>query len=89
MKVIVIGGSGTIGSAVVRELSQRHQILIAGHTEGDLICDIASEDSIRNMFEKAGEFHALIVAAGMVHFEDFAQMTPAKYKIGLSHKLLF
>lgn len=88
MKVIVVGGRGLIGSAVVKELSPRHKILIAGHNIGDLICDITSEESIRQMFTQAGDFDAVVMTTGDVHFEDFSQMTAAKYHIGLNDKLM-
>jgi NAD(P)-dependent dehydrogenase (short-subunit alcohol dehydrogenase family) len=88
MKIIVLGGKGTIGSAVVKELSPRHEILIAGRHEGDLICDMTSEESIRNLFIQVGNFDALVVTAGNLHFEDFSLMTSDKYQIGLNDKLM-
>lgn len=88
MKIIVIGGSGTLGKAIVDELSQRHDVLVANRKDGDLICDISSEESIRNMFMKAKKFDAVVVAAGNVHFEEFEKMSAEKYQIGLNHKLM-
>lgn len=88
MRIILIGGHGTIGRAILKELSKRHEVLVACRSKGDLICDITSEDSIEKMYQKAGKFHAVIVAAGSVHFEDFSQMTSAKYQIGLNSKLM-
>lgn len=88
MRVIIIGGSGTIGSAVAKELSPRHEILIAGRSKGDLNCDMLSEESIFSMFKSAGKFDAVVVAAGDVHFENFSEMTVEKYRIGLNHKLM-
>lgn len=88
MKVIVVGGTGTIGTAVVKELKPRHEVVVVGSHSGDLQCDIASEESIRQMYEKVGTFHAVVSTVGNVHFEELAQMTPEKYKIGLDHKLM-
>lgn len=88
MKIIVIGGKGTIGSSVVKELSPRHKILIAGRKSGDLICDITSEESIRQMFVKAGKFDAVVATTGTVHFEDLSKMNQEKYQIGLNNKLM-
>ncbi|MBI3211689.1 MAG: short chain dehydrogenase [Simkania negevensis] len=88
MRIIVIGGNGTIGSAVVKELSERHEILIVGKHRGDLLCDIRSEESIQSMFSKAGNFDALIATVGNVHFEEFSHMTSTKYRIGLDDKLM-
>lgn len=88
MNVIVIGGSGTIGSAVVKELNARHKVITAGRSSGDLTVDLTSEQSIRQMFEKAGKFHAVVVTAGAVHFENLDKMNAEKYRIGLDDKLM-
>ncbi len=34
MKILLIGASGTIGSAVDKELSQRHEVIRIGRTSG-------------------------------------------------------
>ncbi len=88
MRIIVIGGNGTIGKAVVKELSSRHEVLVAGRHKGDLICDMTSEESIRAMYLKAGSFDAVVATVGTVHFEEFSQMTAAKYQVGLNDKLM-
>lgn len=46
MSVIVIGSSGTIGSAVIEELEKNHKVIKVGRHKGDLICDITSEKSM-------------------------------------------
>jgi uncharacterized protein YbjT (DUF2867 family) len=49
MKIIVVGGTGTIGKAVVKELSSRHSIVTVGHTSGDVQVDILDTASIEKM----------------------------------------
>lgn len=88
MKIIIIGGKGVIGSAVVKELSARHEIVIAGRSGCDLYCEMSSEESIRDMFMKAGKFEAVVITAGNVVFADFSEMTAAKYNVGLQDKLM-
>ncbi len=88
MRVIVVGGRGTIGSAVAQELSKRHEILIAGRSDCDFICDMTSEESIRQMYAQAGKFDAMVAAVGNVHFEELAKMTSEKYYIGIHDKLM-
>jgi NAD(P)-dependent dehydrogenase (short-subunit alcohol dehydrogenase family) len=88
MRIVVIGGTGTIGKAVVEELSSRHEVLVVGGHSGDLVCDIASQASIQALFVKIGVFDALISTAGQVHFEELSKMTPEKYWIGLKDKLM-
>lgn len=88
MKIIVIGASGTIGKAVVAELSPRHEIITVGKASGDFQCDITDENQIRALFQKVGPFDALISATGSVHFEPMDKMTPKLYQIGLQNKLM-
>lgn len=88
MRIIIIGGTGTIGSAVAKELSPRHDLVIVGHKGGDLTCDMGSEESIVQFFEKVGKFDAVIVTTGAVHFEELSKMTSAKYQVGLNSKLM-
>ncbi len=88
MKLLVIGGTGTIGSSVVKELSSRHEVLIAGASKSPLKCDIGAEDSIRALFEKIGKVDGVIITVGKVHFEELTTMDGAKYLLGLNHKLM-
>lgn len=88
MRIIQIGGTGTIGSAVYEELSQRHEVIAVGHLKGEYTCNLESETSIRDLYKKVGKFDAVIVTTGNVHFEDFDKMTSEKYYIGLKSKLM-
>lgn len=88
MKVLVVGGGGTIGRAVVEELSPRHEVVVAGRSSGDVQIDITSADSIRAAFEGLGPVDAVVSAAGHVKFAPFAEMHAADYEIGLADKLM-
>lgn len=88
MKIIVIGGTGTIGQAVVANLRQRHEVIVCGQQSGDIHVDIAQPDSIESLFQTVGAFDALISAAGKVHFAPLTQMNQDHYFIGLKNKLM-
>lgn len=88
MKIILVGGTGTIGTAILKELSPRYDIVTAGRKGADLFVDMTSEESIRQMYEQVGEFHAVVVAAGNIHFANFSEMNAEKYQIGLNSKLM-
>lgn len=88
MKIIIIGGTGTIGMAVAKELEKRHTIIIAGHTRGDIQVDITDPASIENMYQSIGAFDALIATTGKVHFGPLNDMTAELYHIGLQNKLM-
>jgi NAD(P)-dependent dehydrogenase (short-subunit alcohol dehydrogenase family) len=88
MKIIVIGGNGTLGRAVTNHLKKNHQVITAGRSAGDIICDMSNEDSIRKMLEKTGPVDALMVTAGKVHFAPFSAMSFEDYHLGIHQKLL-
>lgn len=88
MKILFIGASGTIGSAVANELEQRHDVLRIGRTRGDYQVDISSSASIRSLFEQTGRFDALVCAAGNVTFAALEDMTEEHFALGLNDKLM-
>lgn len=87
MKIILIGGTGTIGQAIKKELSSTHEIVSIGRSTS-ISCNINSEKSIEEMFKKIGPFDAMIVAAGEVHFAPLEEMDGTKFQVGLNSKLM-
>lgn len=88
MKILLIGATGTIGSAVAHELAPRHDIVRIGRKSGDFQVDISDSASIRKLFEQTGKFDALICAAGNVNFVPLAEMTEKDFALGLQDKLM-
>lgn len=87
MKILVIGGKGTIGKEIVNELSPRHDVITAGRTNGDYLVDIASESDIRSLYQKIGVIDAVICAAGNGCFEPIDAISPEAFKEGVNSKL--
>lgn len=88
MRVLIVGANGTIGRAVAEELGQRHEIVTAGRSSGELRVDIADPQSIRAMYERAGSVRAVACAAGNVHFGPLESMTAEEFDLGLRDKLM-
>lgn len=88
MKIIIVGGTGTLGKAVVKELSARHTIITAANQSGDIHVDITDTTSIEKMYEEVGEFDAVISTTGKVVFKNLLSMKPEDYEIGLKNKLM-
>lgn len=79
MRIVVIG-RGVIGSAVASLLRQRHEVVQASRSGGDLLVDARSEDSIRDFYERCGRFDALVVALGSGRiFTPLWELSPADY----------
>lgn len=87
MKIIIVGGTGTLGKAIVKELSERHEVIVAAR-HGDVKLDIANPDSIEAMYQSIGKFDALVSATGSVHFGALTEMTADQFQIGLQSKLM-
>jgi len=88
MKILIIGGNGTIGKKVNAHFSQKHEIIIVGKTKGDVIADISDSHSMKNMFEKVGKVDAIICAAGEAKWATFSELSEDDYYIGIKSKLM-
>ena len=89
MKVLVVGASGTIGQAVVKELEDDEvEIIRASRNNSDVTVDITSQESIQAMFEQVGPVDALISTLGSAHFGPVAEMTPEQNQVAVDSKLL-
>lgn len=88
MKILVIGGTGTLGKAVIREFGAEHEIITAGKTRGDFQVDITDENSVKALFKSTGNVDAIIATTGSLHFGPLTEMTAEQFNIGLQDKLL-
>jgi len=88
MKILVVGANGTLGKAIVAELSPRHEIVTAGRSSGDVRVNIADPQSVSALFSAVGKLGAVACAAGNVHFGPLETMTPEQFDIGLREKLM-
>ncbi|MGX7420377.1 short chain dehydrogenase [Carnobacterium gallinarum] len=87
-KALIIGGYGTIGSAVTEALKESYDVITAGRTQGDVHVDMNSIKSIKEMFETVGKVDAVIFTAGAAYFGPLEGMTPENNLISISGKLL-
>ncbi|CRK83326.1 short chain dehydrogenase [Neobacillus massiliamazoniensis] len=90
MKVLIIGGTGTVGKAVIEELNGRHEIIVASRTGGDIQVDIENEASIVEMYKKLPKLDAVVVTTGGRggHVAPLTEMSVEDYRVGLDSKLL-
>lgn len=89
MKIIIVGASGRIGKEVDKALSDSHDIVRVGIRSGDIQCDYTDTESVRDMFEKIGEFDSLIsVAGGDSTFKPFQDLNDEDYRYGFERKFL-
>jgi NAD(P)-dependent dehydrogenase (short-subunit alcohol dehydrogenase family) len=75
MRVLLVGGSGTIGRRLAPELARRHEVVVAGRNSGDVRVDITSADSIENMYREVPGLDAVVGIAASGALDDFATLT--------------
>ncbi len=88
LKLLIIGGKGTIGKKVSAHFSSKHEIIIAGRSSGDVTVDIADPESIKAMFESIGKMDAILCIAGEAKWAPFDSLTEEDFYIGLRSKLM-
>jgi NAD(P)-dependent dehydrogenase (short-subunit alcohol dehydrogenase family) len=88
MNVLVVGGTGTIGSAVVDLLADQHDVTVAGHTSGEVQVDLADPDSIEQLYDTVGPQDAVLSCAGEAAFGTLEDLDDDDFALSLSNKLM-
>ena len=88
MKIVIVGGHGTIGRSVVAKLAPKHEILIAGRKEGDIKLDITDIHSIEAMYQSISDIDAVVCIAGEAKWDYLDQLSESDYYIGIKSKLM-
>ena len=88
MKILVVGGTGTIGKTIVAHFLTGNEVVVAGRTSGAFQVDIADSKSIKKLFKKVGKVDAIICAAGEAKWAPFDQLSEKDFHIGLRSKLM-
>lgn len=88
MRICVVGGTGTIGSAVADALSDRHDVVRVGKTSGEHRVDLGSKESVEALYEAMGAVDAVASAAGLAAFGELAELSDDDFRLGLENKLM-
>ncbi len=88
MKILVIGGNGTIGKRVTAYLKENHEVIVAGRSKGDVILDISDSHSIKSALDAVGTLDGIVCIAGEAKWAAFDELSEEDYYIGLRSKLM-
>ena len=88
MKILVIGGNGTIGRKVADHFRADHEVIIGGRNGGDVDIDISDSSSIGQAFQKTGSLDAILCIAGEAKWDAFDNLSEDDFYIGLKSKLM-
>jgi NAD(P)-dependent dehydrogenase (short-subunit alcohol dehydrogenase family) len=87
MKIIVLGGTGTIGKAVSDSLAARHEVVRVSR-KGTVRADIEDTASLKRLFEQVKDINAVVCCAGGAAFKPLAELTDADFQLGIKSKLM-
>lgn len=88
MKIIIVGGHGSIGRRVVDVLAKKHDIITASRSKGNVNVDLVDIESIRELYETVGDFDAVISIAGEAKWAPMKEMKEGDYYVGIRSKLM-
>jgi NAD(P)-dependent dehydrogenase (short-subunit alcohol dehydrogenase family) len=87
MKIIVIGATGVIGSAVADALSGKHEVLRASR-KGKPAVDIEDIATLRALFADVKGIDAVVSCAGDAKFAPLIKLTDEDFAFSLRSKLM-
>jgi len=88
MRVIVVGGTGTIGREVAKALGSNHEVLTAARSGAELQVDMTDPESVAAMFRQAGKFDAVVSAAGSARFGPLDDLDYDDFLFSFRSKLM-
>src|SRR5229473_8585238 len=89
MKVVLISANGTIGELVQKALAGAgHEIVKVGRKSGDFQVQIENGESVRKLYQAAGSFDAVAIAAGEVAFAPLSDLTAEKWQFSMGSKFM-
>ncbi len=88
MKILIIGGNGTIGKKVSSHLNKKHDVIVAGRSNGDFLVDLTDIDSIRTLLAAIPSLDSIICIAGEAKWDDFKDLSEEDFYIGIRSKLM-
>ncbi len=87
MRVLVVGASGRLGSAVVAALADRHEVVAASRS-GEHFVDLTNPASIAGLYSAVGPVDAVACTAGKTPYGALADLTSDQWLAGVRDKLL-
>jgi NAD(P)-dependent dehydrogenase (short-subunit alcohol dehydrogenase family) len=88
MRILLIGGTGTIGEAIASALGGRHDIILASRQKAPQQVDIADPASIRALYSRVGRVDAVVSAAGLAAFKPLGELSDQDFSFSLNNKLM-
>lgn len=88
MKIILIGATGTIGSAVYEALADDHDVIRVSRSGGDVQANLSDPASLRALYDTDAPMDAVVCAAGNAAFGPLDELGDDDFDLSLSSKLM-
>ncbi|MFD2245429.1 short chain dehydrogenase [Pontibacter ruber] len=88
MKILLVGGTGTIGKRIYWRLQNKHELVTVGTKSGDVHMDMTDPHSIEELFNSVGKIDALVVAAGGAPMASLKELTQEHFYEGIRSKMM-
>jgi NAD(P)-dependent dehydrogenase (short-subunit alcohol dehydrogenase family) len=88
MRILIVGATGTIGSAVAAALDGRHDLVLASQHKAPERVDISDAASIRALFARIGRVDAIVSAPVSAAFKPLTDLADADFEFSLRGKLM-
>lgn len=87
-KILLVGATGSIGSAVYKGIKDDYQVITAGRKNADIILDVTDRNSIDKALADHNNFDGVINCFGTVPFEKFETINMAAFADGITNKFI-
>ena len=89
MKILVIGGTGTIGKYLTNRFQEDgHELIVAHRNSKEYPIDLEDPVSILQLFQTVGKSDAIVCVAGEARRASFDQLSDDDFQVGLRSKLM-
>ncbi|HHF0518557.1 TPA: short chain dehydrogenase [Vibrio alginolyticus] len=87
-KVLILGSTGLVGSALVEKLKGSVEVVEASFNHPENPFDLANPDSLKALFEKVGNVDAILCTAGVANLSDWAAADDSEWEFGIKNKMM-
>lgn len=87
MKVVVVGASGTVGSAAAELIASKHEVIKASRS-ADMAVDSTDPARFKNRNERARRVDAVVCCAGGGAMKPLTELTDEELEATLGNKLM-
>lgn len=87
-KVLVLGSTGLVGSALVEKLKGSAEVVEASFNHAENPFDISNPESLKALFEKVGKVDAILCTAGVINMSDWATADDSEWEFGIHNKMM-